>query len=109
MTIEQLMKQYGGKAVEVLVKPVSDKLNSQIDKLSVQARAKIALENKVPQASVSDLEIAEYIIGIPTALMTKEIGTEMKYIGKSTRNGLVIGLSLVAIAILIVGLHKKNA
>ncbi len=109
MEIEQLFSQYGGKAVEALVKPVSDKLNSQIDKMAIQARSKIASERKVPQSSVSDLEVAEYISGIPTALMTKEIGTEMQYIGQSTRNGLVIGLGIIALAILIVGLNKKKA
>lgn len=89
------------KLIETLSKPISDKLNQKIDEYAKQARTKIAKENSVPEYKVTDLEVAEYLSGMPTAIMTKEIGNKMEYIGKTTAAGIIIGLALIAIAMIV--------
>ena len=102
------LSNLGDKALEVLTKPITDKLNAQIDKLAVQARTKLAAEQKIQPAQVTDLAVAEYISGIPTAKLTQEVGTKMEYIGQTTRNGLIIGLGLIALAIMFSAVVKKS-
>lgn len=104
-----LFQKYGGQAVDAIVKPIADKLNQQIDKIAYQARQKVALRQNVNPSQVTDLDVAEYIANLPTQQMTGEISQQMQYIGKTTRNGIIIGLGMVAVAILIVGMSKKKA
>ena len=93
--------------VAAAVKPISDKLNNQIDKIAIDARKKLAFENKVPESKVTNLQVAEYIANLPSKEITKQVADKMEYIGDSTRNGLIIGLGLIAIAMLVVGLKRK--
>lgn len=101
--------KFGSDVVNAIVKPVSDKLNSQIDKIALQARKKLAYERSVPESKITDIEVAEYIANMPSQQITKEVADKMIYMGDAARNGLIIGLGLVAIAVLVVGLRKKAA
>jgi hypothetical protein len=103
------LDQLGKDAISAIVKPVSDKLNSQIDKIAFQARKKLATDRGVPESLVSDIEVAEYVSNLPSQQITKEVGEKMVYIGQSTRNGLIIGLGLIAISILLVGISRKKS
>lgn len=96
------------KALDVLTKPLTDKLNQQIDKLAIQSRQKLAKEGNTTTSAITDLAVAEYIAGIPTARLKDEVSNQLQYVGKSARNGLIIGLSIVAIAILISGMIKNK-
>lgn len=96
-------------AISSITKPVSDKLNAQIDKVATLTKKKLAAQKGVSESKITDLQVAEYIANLPTQKMTEEIGDKMVYIGDVTRNGLIIGLGLIAIAVLVVGLKRKSA
>lgn len=55
------------------VKPVQDIIEREIDKYSVQARAKIAKERGIEKSKVPDLDVAEYLLGMPTANLSKPV------------------------------------
>lgn len=96
------------KALDVLTKPLTDKLNQQIDKLAIQSRQKLAAEGGTTTSAVTDLAVAEYLAGIPTARLTEEVSSQMQYVAKSARNGLIIGLGFIAIAILFSSMIKSK-
>ena len=102
------LDQFGKDTLNAVVKPISDKLNSQIDKLAIQSRAKLAVDRGVPPSKISDIEVAEYLSNMPTQKLNETVADKMTYIGQTTRNGLIIGLGLIAIAILLVGISKKE-
>ena len=102
------LEQIGKDSLNAIVKPISDKLNAQIDKLALQSRSKLAFDRGVAPAQVTDLEVAEYLSNMPTQKITDVVADKMVYIGQSARNGLIIGLGLIAIAIMMVGLSNKK-
>jgi len=68
------------------VKPVQDILEREIEKYSKQAREKIAKERSVPTNKVPDLDVAEYLLGMPTANLAKP----MADMAVTLRNSLLI-------------------
>ncbi len=105
--INSLVSQYGGAATDALLKPISDKVNAQIDKIAYQAKYRIADQRNVDPSEVSDLDVADYIIGMPTANTNAVLSEQMSYIGKCTRNGLIIGGALIGLGILVGKLATK--
>lgn len=90
----------------VLAKPISDKLNQKIDLYAQLARTKIAKERGVKESYVTDLDVAEYLSGMPTARLSGDISNKMEYIGKAVSAGVVVGCIFIAISILVGS--KKN-
>lgn len=108
MGFDDFLKEYGGKAGDAVSSFVSNMLNAQMGKISSQVKVKVALEKGLPPADVTDLDITEYMLAMPTAATNKALADKMEYIGKSTRNGLIIGLGLVAVAIVVTHLVKNE-
>lgn len=94
-----------GSAVSSLssmaVKPVQDIIEREIDKYSAQARAKLAKERGISQSKVPDLDVAEYLLGMPTANLTRPV----QDISKTLRNSLLV--MTVAICTTIYLVHRK--
>lgn len=93
---------------------ISSIINNQIDKLAVQIRVKLAAEQtiatgqQVDPNSIPDLDVTEYIIGMPTGSTNKVLDEKLTYIGASVRNGLIIGFGMIAVAMIITKLSHKH-
>lgn len=100
--IDKTIQDLGKTVVDAAMVPIQNRINSQLDVLSLQIRSKIASQRGVPPQSVSDLEIAEYMIGMPLASTNQEIDKA----GKSARNAIIAGFAILATAVLINGTRK---
>ena len=89
----ELGKATGGAVSEAITAVLQPKL----DNIALQVRQELARRRKVHPNQISDLEVAQFILVMPSA----EIGQKVEYIGQTVRNGVLIGCGVIALAILI--------
>lgn len=100
--LDKTLQNLGKTAVDAVMSPIQNRINSQLDVLALQIRSKIATQRGVQPQQVSDLEIAEYMMGMPLASTNQEI----EKAGNSARNAIFAGFALIAAAILFNGTRK---
>ena len=106
--LEAFAQSLGNQTVTAIVTPISNMLNQQLAKIAGEARLKLATDQNVDQSQITDLAVAEYIAGIPTAQLTAQVSTQMVDIGHSVRNGLIIGFGMISIAMIINGMQRHH-
>jgi hypothetical protein len=94
----------GKTATDAILLPIQQRINSELDKVAFQARAKIAYSRGIQPNQVSDLEVAEYMISMPLSATNSEIALA----ANSVRNGIIAGFALLGSAVLINGLLNKH-
>ena len=84
----------------VVTKPIQDKVEKQLDAISAQVREKLREQNG---KNATDLEVAEYMLGMPTANMAKPLSD----IGVTLRNCL-IGMTVAICTTIYISRNKAN-
>lgn len=82
---------------EYVTKPLTDKIYQEIDKVTDDIRAKLAKEQKINPKSVKQLDVAEYLLAMPTSGLNKPIND----MTASLRNSILIGFAGVCIVLYI--------
>lgn len=95
----EFSKAAGGAVSDALTAAIQPKL----DAITFQVRQELARRRKVQPNQISDLEVAQFILVMPSA----ELGVKVEYIGQTVRNGVLIGCGVIALAILISGLIRR--
>ena len=90
-------------AMSTVTAPIQAMVNQQIAIVASQVRTKIAADNGVDPSQVTDLMVAEYMIGMPMASTNTVLDNEIRYIGKAAFFGIVTAGALIATAIVMTG------
>lgn len=82
---------------DYVTKPLTDKIYKEIDKVTDDIRYKLAKEKGIQPPQVKQLEVAEYLMAMPTAGLNKPIAD----MSASIRNSILIGFAGVCIVLYI--------
>lgn len=88
--------------------PIAAFLNSKLNDITAQARAKIAVSKGVDEGAITDLDVAEYVIAMPTAATNQVLSDQIAYVGKSLRNGIIIGAAMLSLAVFLSRIQHRD-
>jgi hypothetical protein len=94
----------GQTAINAVVAPIQQRINSEIDQIAFQARARLAKTRGLQPEEVTDLEVAEYMLSMPLS----ETNRQIVLAGNSVRNGVIAGCALIAFAMIVNGMRKPQ-
>jgi hypothetical protein len=89
----------GADVLKVITDPIQAKINQTLDQVIVNIRAKIASDKKIALNKVTDLEISEYLLAMPFKDTNVAIDESVGQSGKIIAGSIVIGFSLLALAV----------
>lgn len=96
----EFSKTVGGAASDAITAAIQPKL----DAITEQVRQELARRRKVHPSKVSDLEVAQFIMAMPSS----DLGVKIDYMAQTVRNGVLIGCGVIALAILISALVRRT-